>query len=77
MRESGADIVLPHVSMATGTGILRWAADSGLAVWLWTVNDDGALRAATADPRVEALITDVPARALAFSHGVDLADSRE
>jgi glycerophosphoryl diester phosphodiesterase len=79
MRESGADIMLPHVSMATGTGTgtVQWAADRGLAVWLWTVNDDGALRAATADPRVEALITDVPARALAFSHGVDLADSRE
>jgi glycerophosphoryl diester phosphodiesterase len=77
MRESGANIVLPHVSMATGTGIAQWAADSGLALWLWTVNADGALRAAAADPRVEALITDVPARALALSHDVDLDDSRE
>ena len=76
LRESGADVLLPHVSMA-GTGIVEWAAGHGLAVWLWTVNDDRALRAVSAHPHVEALITDVPAHALAFSHGVDLADSRE
>ena len=60
-----------------GTGIVEWATGHGLAVWLWTVNDDRALRAVSANPHVEALITDVPAHALAFSHGVDLADSRE
>jgi glycerophosphoryl diester phosphodiesterase len=78
MRDSGADIVLPHISMVgTSTGIVDWAAGRGVAVWPWTVNDAAALRAVTADPRAEALITDVPAEALAFSHGVDLADSRE
>ncbi len=76
LRESAADILLPHVSM-TRTGIVEWAAGHGLATWVWTVNDDRALRAVSVDPRVEAFITDVPAQALAFSHGVDLADSRE
>jgi glycerophosphoryl diester phosphodiesterase len=76
MRDSGADILLPHVSMVS-TGIVERAARQGLGVWVWTVNEHRALRALSADPRVEALITDVPAQALAFSHGVDLADSRE
>ena len=47
----------------------RRAADHGLAVWVWTVNDDHALQTLSADPRVAALITDVPARAVAVSHG--------
>ena len=49
LRESGADFLLPHVSLA-GTGIVEWAAGHGLAVWLWTVNDDRALRAAQREP---------------------------
>ena len=48
-----------------GTGILGWAAGHGLAVWLWTVNDDRPRCDAVArHPHVEALITDVPAHAL-------------
>jgi glycerophosphoryl diester phosphodiesterase len=67
MRESGADVLLPHVSLIR-TGIVESAAGHGLAVWVWTVNDDHALRTLSADPRVAALITDVPARAVAVSH---------
>jgi glycerophosphoryl diester phosphodiesterase len=86
VRETGADFLLPHVSLmrtGTGTGIVEWAAGEGLATWLWTVNDEGAVRALGADPRVAALITDTPAKALRWlippglSHSVDLADSRE
>ncbi len=76
MRETGADFLVPHVSLVR-TGVVEWAADQGLASWVWTVNDDGAIQALNADPRVAALITDVPARALELSHPVDLADSRE
>jgi glycerophosphoryl diester phosphodiesterase len=76
MRESGADVLLPHISLVR-TGIVEWAAAQGFAVWVWTVNDDQALRALSGDPRVAALITDVPARAVALSHGVDSADSRQ
>jgi glycerophosphoryl diester phosphodiesterase len=78
VREAGADFLLPHVSLVrAGTGIVEWAAGQGLASWVWTVNDDRTLHALHADSRVAALITDVPARALAVSHLVDLADSRE
>ena len=76
LRESGADFLLPHVSLLR-TGIVEWAAGHGLVSWLWTVNDDSALRAAAGDPSVSALITDHPARAIELSHFVDLADSRE
>ena len=76
MRETGADFLVPHVSLVR-TGIVEWAAGQGLASWVWTVNDDSAIRALNADPRVAALITDVAARALELSHPVDLADSRE
>jgi glycerophosphoryl diester phosphodiesterase len=76
MRETGADFLVPHVSLVR-TGIVEWAAGQGLASWVWTVNDDSAIRALNADPRVAALITDVAARALKLSHPVDLADSRE
>jgi glycerophosphoryl diester phosphodiesterase len=64
MRAAGADFLLPHVSLLR-TGIVDWAARQGLACWLWTVNDEAAMRAAGADPRVAALITDTPARAIA------------
>ena len=76
VRETGADFLLPHVSLVR-SGIAEWAAAEGLALWVWTVNDDHSLRALHGDPRVAALITDSPVRAMGLSHGVDLADSRE
>lgn len=63
IRATGADFLLPHVSLVR-TGIIDWAGGQGLACWLWTVNDEAAMRMAGADPRVAALITDSPARAL-------------
>ena len=37
-----------RMSAWSRTGIVEWAAGHGLAVWLWTVNDDRALRALSA-----------------------------
>jgi glycerophosphoryl diester phosphodiesterase len=76
VRETRADFLLPHVSLVR-RGIVAWAADHGLATWVWTVNDERALRVLSGDVRVAAVITDVPVRALGLLHGVDLADSRE
>jgi glycerophosphoryl diester phosphodiesterase len=76
VRQTGADFLAPHLSLVR-TGIVDWAAREGLAAWVWTVNDARTLQTLSADPRVAALITDVPADAVALSHPVDLADSRE
>ena len=76
VRAAGPDFLAPHVSVARA-GILEWSARRDLAAWVWTVNDARTLRSLGADPRVAALITDVPADALALLHPVDLADSRE
>jgi glycerophosphoryl diester phosphodiesterase len=76
VRAAAADFLAPHVSMARA-GILEWAAQRELAAWVWTVNDARTLRTLGADRRVAALITDEPADAVALSHSVDLADSRE
>lgn len=65
LRESGADFLAPHVTL-TRAGILEWAANRGLACWVWTVNDARALQALSAHPSVAALITDTPAQALAL-----------
>ena len=62
-RVTGADFLAPHVGL-TRRGILTWAADHGLPVWVWTANDQRVLRRLTADARVGAVITDRPERAL-------------
>lgn len=63
LRRSGAAFVAPHVSLVRRR-ILDWAAERGLQSWLWTVNDARSLRRLQADPRVAAVITDRPRRAL-------------
>jgi glycerophosphoryl diester phosphodiesterase len=63
MRQAQADFLAPHVAL-TRRGMLGWAADRGLAVWLWTVNDARVLRNVRRDDRVAAVITDRPERAL-------------
>jgi glycerophosphoryl diester phosphodiesterase len=62
-RACGADLVAMHHALAS-LGALRRTADAGLPVFVWTVNDEALLRRFLADPRIEAVITDVPARAL-------------
>jgi glycerophosphoryl diester phosphodiesterase len=76
LRESGADFAAPHVSLAR-IGFVAWAAERRLACWMWTVNEARTIHALAESPWVQALITDAPARAIALSHAVDLADSRE
>lgn len=64
VQDAGVDFVAPHVSLATTT-TFAWAAERGLPIWTWTANDPRILRVLTRDCRVEAVITDRPARALA------------
>ncbi|HWE09749.1 MAG TPA: glycerophosphodiester phosphodiesterase [Solirubrobacteraceae bacterium] len=75
VRHTGASFLAPHVSLAR-TSLFSWAAQRGLALWVWTVNDRRLLRGAFNDPRVAAVITDEPERALVLSRIVDTVDSR-
>lgn len=60
---TGASFLAPHVSLIR-SGMLEAPATSGLPLWVWTVNDDRSLRSLPHHPRVAALITDRPARAI-------------
>lgn len=64
-RACGADAVGVQVLLAS-LGALDRVHTAGLAAFVWTVNRDETLRRLLHDPRVEAVITDVPARALAL-----------
>ena len=57
VKRSGADFLAPHIALTRG-GLIGWAAQRGLPVWTWTVNDPATRRALLFDPRVEAVITD-------------------
>jgi glycerophosphoryl diester phosphodiesterase len=59
------DFLAPHASL-TRAGILAWAAEHELPVWVWTVNDARSLRTLLRDERVTAVISDRPARAIAL-----------
>ncbi|WP_354699880.1 tail fiber protein [Paraconexibacter sp. AEG42_29] len=63
-RACGADAVGMHLLIAS-LGALERTHAAGLGAFVWTVNREDGLRRFLADPRVEAVITDVPARALA------------
>ncbi len=76
IRVAGATFIAPHVSL-TRTALFAWAAARGLGLWVWTVNDRRLLRLALDDPRVAAVITDEPERALVLSRLIDTADRRE
>jgi glycerophosphoryl diester phosphodiesterase len=45
-------------------GAIPRADRAGFPAYIWTVNDDDRLRRYLVDPRVRAVITDVPRRAL-------------
>jgi glycerophosphoryl diester phosphodiesterase len=62
-RQAQVDFLAPHIALAR-RGILRWAGDRGLPVWLWTVNEPRLLRRVATDDRVAAVITNAPERAL-------------
>lgn len=61
------DFLAPHARLARA-GLLSWAAARDLPSWVWTVNDRRALRLLGQDPRVAAVITDRPDRALDEQH---------
>ncbi len=65
IRACGADFVAMHQRLAE-LGALRRAHSAGYPVFVWTVNDDDALRRFLADGRVRGVITDVPEKALAL-----------
>ncbi|MGP0051998.1 MAG: glycerophosphodiester phosphodiesterase [Solirubrobacteraceae bacterium] len=63
VRHTEVDFLAPHFSLLR-PGLLRWAQARGLGSWVWTVNDARLLRILRAEPRVAAVITDRPDRAL-------------
>ncbi|MFE9772095.1 glycerophosphodiester phosphodiesterase family protein [Streptomyces sp. NPDC005931] len=65
VRACGAHGVAVHHRLARAT-VLREAARNGLFTMVWTVNEDPLMRTFLADPRVDVLITDRPARAVAL-----------
>jgi glycerophosphoryl diester phosphodiesterase len=58
-----ADFIAMHLGLADLRAISR-ADRAGFPTYIWTVNDDDRLRRYLKDPRVRAVITDVPRRAL-------------
>lgn len=65
VQACGADFVAMHQRLAE-LGALRRAHSADYPVFVWTVNDDDALRRFLADGRVRGVITDVPEKALAL-----------
>jgi glycerophosphoryl diester phosphodiesterase len=66
-----ADLIAMHHLAARGA--LGRVADAGFPVFVWTVNPAAQLRRWIADDRVEAVITDMPERALAIRDEVAAA----
>jgi glycerophosphoryl diester phosphodiesterase len=62
---AGAGALMVDEALLTDD-LLGPAADAGLPVWVWTVNDEARLRALLAEPRLAGLITDQPERAVAL-----------
>jgi glycerophosphoryl diester phosphodiesterase len=63
VADTRVDFLAPHARLARA-GLLGWATARELPCWVWTVNDRRALRLLARDPRVAAVITDRPDRAL-------------
>lgn len=70
-KRCDADLLALHHFAARGA--VGRAADAGFPVFVWTVNPAAQLRRWIADERVEAVITDVPERALAIRDEVAAA----
>jgi glycerophosphoryl diester phosphodiesterase len=62
-RACRADFIAMHFGLADLRALAR-ADRAGFPTYIWTVNDDDRLRRYLIDPRVRAVITDVPRRAL-------------
>lgn len=68
-RACGADYIAMHYRLAD-LGALSRASGAGFPAYIWTVNDDDRLCRYLEDPRVGAVITDVPRRALELRNGL-------
>ena len=66
--QTGASLLGLPAALARA-GLLAWAANRELASFVWTVNDQRALRSLLADERVSAVITDRPELALELRRG--------
>jgi glycerophosphoryl diester phosphodiesterase len=65
VRACGAGWAVVHHVLAR-RGVLGECRSLGIKVMVWTVNRDGALRKWLANPQVDVLVTDRPARAVAL-----------
>ena len=86
-RNCGADFLAMHQLLAglrpharrrrRGTSpVLKAAAEAGMPVAVWTVNGLPRLRHFLSDPMVAAVITDIPATAIALRRAVSISQSQ-
>lgn len=75
VRACGATFLSVNRRLAP-TGVVGRAAGSGLPVFLWTVDDDRDLERRLADPKLRAVITNRPRRALELRERVSRRGSR-
>jgi glycerophosphoryl diester phosphodiesterase len=68
VRHLGADFVAAHRNYI-GLGALQEVVDDGLPIWVWTVNERGALERCLREKGVEAVITDKVELALGLRDG--------
>jgi glycerophosphoryl diester phosphodiesterase len=70
-RRVGADVLAPNWRFVAARPLRALHLRGTPAAWVWTVNDPALLRRLLQDPRVAAIITDEPARALAIRAALD------
>ena len=70
VRRCGADFIVPHWLLAES--LTARAARRGIGVVVWTVNRPERIRRFLLDPRVEAVITDMPRLALELRDGTKI-----
>jgi glycerophosphoryl diester phosphodiesterase len=63
LQACGADFLAPHTALAR-LGAVERVTKAGYPAFVWTINDEAAMRRLFAGRHVAALITDVPGRAL-------------
>lgn len=68
LRACRADFMAAHYAL-TGPSMLRHARSQAVPVWVWTVNDAKSLHRCVADPRIQAVVTDVPDLAIRLRNG--------
>ncbi len=64
-RSTGADLVVAWLPLARRR-LIRWSARKGMPILVWTPDSDSELSATLSDPRIWAITTNYPSRALAI-----------